>query len=83
MNAGTVVYLVGFPAVVGSALVYMHMHRLSTSQDSIEVLGFAYTNFEAHVFYYGLLQILRQTLFVFIPVFISHFEAYRGMAYTI
>ena len=28
-------------------------------QDYLEIWGWAYTNFEAHVCYYGLLQILR------------------------
>ena len=28
-------------------------------QDYLEIWGFAYTNYEADVFFYGLLQILR------------------------
>ena len=38
-NTGTIIYMVGFPTIVGVALVYVHMNGLSTNQDMLEAWG--------------------------------------------
>ena len=61
---GTAFYMVGFPFLVALVLWNMYRRNLRTDPDFIEAFGFVYTPFEASVFYYGELLILRRTLFV-------------------
>ena len=38
-SIGVLVYMVGFPAVIGTAVLYMHRHGLHTEQSWIDMLG--------------------------------------------
>ena len=61
---GIAVYMVGFPVGVATALSYMNQNRLHTNPNFIDALGWVYHQFEVKVFFYGLMDILRRTLFV-------------------
>ena len=45
--ASTCIYMVGFPAVVGALVFYMHRKGLHTQQDWIDTLGWVYCSFGA------------------------------------
>jgi hypothetical protein len=62
------VYAVGFPFGLAAALANMKFKQLSTSPDYIAAFGWLYTMYEAKSFYYGLLTILRRTLFAIIAI---------------
>ena len=38
-SIGVLVYMLGFPTVIGTAMLYMHRHRLHTKQSWIDTLG--------------------------------------------
>jgi hypothetical protein len=63
---GIVVYTIGFPLGLGVVLVYMHLHGRRTDELYLKTVGWVYEPFEAHVFFYGVLTILRRTIFVII-----------------